>query len=111
MVAEFGYRVVLMPSGLLLRRQFFDPHRLLQELPSISQMIMGGSADRMAHDASVWAAPFSFSFQQPGVRFVVMRNFGMAIPVTQDPRLPIARRLRFAPAKYTLRPDFTAVFD
>jgi hypothetical protein len=29
MVAEFGYAVVVMPSGLLMRRQFFSSHKTL----------------------------------------------------------------------------------
>ncbi len=110
-VPQIESNQLLMPSGRLMRRQFFEPLKTLSELPSVSQMIFDGSADRMAHDAPVWAASFSFSFEQAGICHVVMRNFGIAIPVSQDPRQPIARHLRFAPSKYKLRPDFTAVFD
>ncbi len=110
-VPQIESNQLLMPSGRLMRRQFFEPLKTLSELPSVSQMIFDGSADRMAHDAPVWAASFSFSFEQAGICHVVMRNFGIVIPVSQDPRQPIARHLRFAPSKYKLRPDFTAVFD
>jgi hypothetical protein len=36
MVFEFGYQVALTPSGLLMRRQFFVPHKFLRDMLSIA---------------------------------------------------------------------------
>ena len=110
MVAEFGYRVVLMPSGLLMREQFFNPRRFHTAMPMMSQMLLGGSVAGTPHDDPMWANPFSFSFQE-GDCMVGMRNFVATVPVSQDPRQPIARHLKIVPARYKLRPDFRAVFD
>jgi hypothetical protein len=35
LVAEFGYVVVLMQSGLLMRRQFFSPKRFAPDMPIV----------------------------------------------------------------------------
>jgi hypothetical protein len=42
MVAEFGYVVALMRSGLLMRQQFFSPRKFHRELPGRSQIVLGG---------------------------------------------------------------------
>jgi hypothetical protein len=110
MVKEFGYIVSLMPSGLLLREQFFKPHKFHRELPLSSQMLLGGDTIT-ASDAPVWAKPFSFGFCRPGVCTVGARNFALMLPISRDPRETIARHLRIAPTKYKLRPDFRTVFD
>lgn len=109
MVAEFGCRVVLMRSGLLLRRQFFSPYRFHPAIPVTSQMLFGGSSAGVPPDAPMWAKPFSFGFREGGCH-VVTRTFGVTVPVSQDPRRPIARHLRIAPAQYKLRPDFGTAF-
>ena len=43
MVAEFGYRVTLMRSGLMMREQFFNPRKFHRNMPVPSQMLLGGS--------------------------------------------------------------------
>jgi hypothetical protein len=111
MVAEFGYVVALMRSGLLMREQFFRPAKLHPALPLRSQMLLGGSMPVTSPDAPMWARPFSFGFERPGACTVAARNFGVLVPISRDPREPIAMHLRIAPAGYKLRPDFRTVFD
>jgi hypothetical protein len=106
MVAEFGYTVALMRSGLLIREQFFRPTRFHPALPLRSQMLLGGSMPVTSPDAPMWAKPFSFGFARQRVCTVAARNFGVLVPISRDPREPIATHLRIAPAKYKLRPDF-----
>jgi hypothetical protein len=110
MVTEFGYVVALMRSGLLVREQFFRPTRFHPALPLRSQMLLGGGLVT-SPDAPMWAKPFSFGFERPGFCTVAARNFGVLVPISRDPREPIATRLRIAPARYKLRPDFRTVFD
>jgi len=111
MVAEFGYIVALMRSGLLLREQFFMPNAFHPALPLRSQMLLGGSVPVTEPGAPMWAKPFSFGFQRPGVCIVAARNFGILVPISRDPREPVARHLRIVPARYKLQPDFRTVFD
>jgi hypothetical protein len=109
-VEEFGYIISLMPSGLVLREQFFRPHKFHHQLPLYSSMFLAGDTITASH-APVWARPFSFDFPRPGVCTVGARNFARMLPVSNDPREPIARHLRIAPAKYNLRPNFRTVFE
>jgi hypothetical protein len=109
MVAEYGYTIVLMRSGLLMREQFFKPHRFHRDLPHKSQLLLGGSLPN-SPDAPIWIRPFSFSFDRPGFCTVGARNFALLVPVSRDPHQPVAKHLPFAPAKYKLRPDFKAFF-
>jgi hypothetical protein len=59
----------------------------------------------------MWREPFSFNFERPGVCVVAARNFGVVVPISRDPREPIARHLRIVPARYKLQPDFRTVLD
>jgi hypothetical protein len=108
MVAEFGYVIALMRSGLLMREQFFLPNKFHRSLGLRHQMVLGGPVPRSA-DARIWTIPFSFSFQNMACT-VGARNFAVMVPVSRDPREPLARHLRFAPTKFKLRPDFTTAF-
>ncbi len=110
LVSEYGYRVVVTQSGLLMRQQFFNPFKFHPQMPVMSQMILGGSLPITNPNARIWANPFSFKVED-GRCVVACRNFVVHIPLSDDPRIPIARHLRFAPSKYKLRPDLTAVLD
>ena len=107
MVAEFGYRIVLMQSGLLMREQFFSPYKFHGAMPDRCQMLFGGGI--APPDAPLWSRPFTFTFRD-GVCVITARSFGISVPVSQDPGLPIARHLRIVPAKFKLRPDFSTAF-
>jgi hypothetical protein len=109
MVAEYGYVIALMPSGLLMREQFFGQNRFHRSLGLRHQVLLGGPMPTSA-DARLWESPFYFSFQT-GACTVAARNFAIMIPVSRDPREPFACRLRFVPSKYAFRPDFTTAFD
>jgi hypothetical protein len=110
MVAEFGYIVALMRSGLLLREQFFNPTRFHKALRTRFQVIFTGQPvfagqPPVAVDHPVWARPFTFKFEDQACRSTV-RNFVVSLPVSQNPTAPIAHHLRFVPQRYAFRPNF-----
>jgi hypothetical protein len=109
MVAEFGYVIALMQSGLLMREQFFMVNKFHRSLALRHHFILGGPVPTSV-DARMWTSPFSFSFHNMACT-VGARNFAVMLPVSRDPRQPLARHLRFAPSKFKLRPDFRTVFD
>ena len=111
MVAEFGYVVALMQSGLLMRQQFFNPGKFHPALPGRSHMLLGGSVPVNSPEARMWANPFSFGVHRLGCCTVGARNFSVILPISRDPREPLAQHLRIAPRKYKLRPDFRTVFS
>ncbi len=110
MVAQFGYRVVLIRSGLMMRQQFFSPLKFHRDMPIMSQMLLGGSLPIDQADAPMWHRPFSFRLE-PGRCVVVSRNFCVPVPVSDDFVLPVMRYLPFVPTKHLLRPNFTTFFD
>jgi hypothetical protein len=110
MVAKFGYVVALMPSGLLMRRQFFSPHKYLRDLPLRYQIVLGGTLPTEL-ESPIWSKPFSFAFSETGCCHVGARNFAVNVPVTRDPRLPFAAHLRIVPERYKFRPNFGTFFD
>jgi hypothetical protein len=111
MVAEFGYIIVLVQSGALMREQFFSPRKFHRHLPLRHQILLRGTLPVLPPDAPLWSKPFSFNFDSSGVCTVGARNFALLLPVSRDPRLPIARHLPIVPIKYKLRPDFRTFFD
>ncbi len=46
MVAEYGYRVVLIRSGRMMRQQFFSPLKFHRDMPEMSQMLLGEQPSR-----------------------------------------------------------------
>jgi hypothetical protein len=109
MVAEFGYIVVLMKSGQLMREQFFRPTKFHPSLGTRHQILLGGTPPT-SPDEKVWSSPFSFQFEN-GACTVGARNFAVIVPASRDPLTPIARHLRIVPSKYKFRPDFRTFFD
>jgi|SRR5579859_891153 len=110
MVAEFGFIVTLMPSGRLMREQFFMPQKFHPALPVKCQMMLGGRMPIELPSARLWSNPFSFGFERHGFCYVGIRNVAVLLPVTRDPRVPFSQHLRIVPSRYKLRPDFTTVF-
>ena len=108
MVAEFGYVIALMESGLLLREQFFNPGKFHPNLPLRHQMFLAGMPFTEA-DSAVWSNPFSFKFER-GACFVTIRNYVVIAPVSRDPSAPIAQHLRIVPHRFAFRPNFNTVF-
>jgi hypothetical protein len=109
MVAEFGYVVVLMQSGLLMREQFFRPRKFHSKLGTRHRILLGGTPPT-SPDEKVWSSPFSFKFDN-GACIVAARNYAVIVPVTRDPNAPIARHLKIVPSRFKLRPDFRTAFE
>jgi hypothetical protein len=109
MVAEYGYIIALMQSGLLLREQFFNPHKFRPTLGTRYQMLLVGPP-ATSTEAGVWTKPFSFSFER-GACLVTARNYGITVPVSQDPLTPIAQHLKIVPLRFKLRPDLRTAFS
>lgn len=109
MVAEYGYIVTLMRSGLLMREQFFNPNRFCPGLALNCQMMISGEPFTDP-TAGAWKKPFSFWIEGESC-LVTVRNFGVRLPISRDPRLPFAQHLKIVPNKYKLRPQFGTVFS
>ena len=108
MVSEFGYIVALMQSGRLLREQFFTPSKFVKGLGTKYQAIFMGAPHTDPSDP-VWANPFAFHFEDQSC-LVTVRSFTIFLPMTRDPREPIARHLKIVPHKYSFRPSFQTAF-
>lgn len=109
---RFGFQIALLPSGLLMRRQFFHPNSFLRDVPMSSQMIFTGESWSKLDDLTEdhWKNPISISVEGSS-GFVILRNMIFQLPLSRDPTIPIARSLPYAPSKYKFRPDLRTVFD
>lgn len=112
LVRKFGYQIALMPSGLLMRNQFFHPHTFVKEFPIGNRMVLTGDATvEYSEDTSeFWSDPFRFSVGE-GVALTMVRNIALPIPISRDPTSPLARVLPYAPSRFKLRPDLRTAFD
>lgn len=108
MVAEFGYVVALMQSGLALREQFFNPNRFRSGLGTKYNAIFFGSPHTDPDD-SIWAHPFRFEIEDQSC-LVTVRNFVIFLPISRDPRDPVAHHLKIIPQRYAFRPNFETWF-
>jgi hypothetical protein len=113
LVKQYGYQIALTPSGQLLRHQFFSPRAFRKEMPLTSQMVL--SADMPPYSSEthhLWADPFKISIEaQRQSCVVVFRTFAIRLPLSRDPAIPLANKLRIVPSRYKLRPDFTTAFE
>jgi hypothetical protein len=111
LVSRYGYQIALTPSGVLVRRQFFMPRIFRSDMPLLSQVVISGAMPAYSNETHrLWADPFRFSFE-PGKCFVVVRTLSLQLPMSRDPNTPVASRLRVAPQRYKLRPDFRTAFE
>jgi hypothetical protein len=109
MVAEYGYIIALMPSGRLLREQFFNPHRFHRSLGTRYQVLLAGTPFTDA-EVGIWSKPFSFAFNR-GACLVTVRNFVITAPMSRDPFAPISQHIKITPSRFKLRPDFSTAFS
>ena len=93
MVVEYGYIIVLMRSGLLMREQFFKQHGFHRDLPKRSQILLGGSLPK-SPDAPIWVRPSRFCFDPPGFCTIGARNFALLVPVSLSFRARPAEGVR-----------------
>jgi hypothetical protein len=109
---QCGYQISLLPSGRLMRQQFFHPNSFLPDVPLNCQMILGGEALSKYEDATrrYWSEPFNITVDGSSA-FVAVRNMVFQLPLSRDPTVPIARELSYAPSKYRFRPDLRTAFD
>lgn len=110
-VSKFGYSVSLARSGVIMRRQFFEPYKFIRDMPVMSQMLLGGDHKPTSPDLPMWSNPFSFSYQGDGECVVTVRGVGVVIPMSHDPEKEFSMHLKIIPAKYKLRPSFETIFD
>ena len=111
MVLKFGYQVALTPSGVLMKRQFFNPHKFHRNLPLRHQIILAAPPPKYdEEDFRIWSNPFNFTIEGNAC-YVGFRTMSLILPISRDPRVPMSVSLLIAPQKYKLRPDFRAAFD
>src|SRR5258708_36762808 len=108
MVAEFGYVVTLMESGLALREQFFNPTRFRKGLGTRFKAIFMADPHTDPNDPK-WANPFRFEIEAQAC-LVTVRNFVIFLPISRDPRDAIARHLKIVPQRHAFRPTFETWF-
>ena len=109
--AKYGFQITLVPSGLIMRKQFFNQNRFNREVPAKCQMALMAEPHIIYDEQSAryWTPSFKFSIE-PNFCIVVVRNASMRLPLSRDPEIPIARALPFAPPRYALRPNFETIF-
>jgi hypothetical protein len=109
---QFGYQIALLPTGLLMRNQFFHPNSFLRDVPPACQMMLTGNGLSNYDEATrtYWTEPFKINVDDTSA-FIVLRNMSFKLPLSRDPTLPLARALPYAPSKYAFRPDLTTVFE
>ncbi|MGU3541014.1 hypothetical protein [Methylobacterium sp. A54F] len=109
---KYGYQVALIPSGLLMRMQFFRPNSFVDEMPASYQMILAGGTPQEYDEEgrTYWSEPFKIEIEQDSA-YVVMRHVAIRLPLSRDPTIPLARALPYAPARYRLRLNLAAVLD
>lgn len=108
---QYGYRVALTEDGLIARNQFFSHRRFVKKMPLTSQMVLRGSP-KIEYDPSMhayWSEPVQISVEN-GKAIISIRNQAVLLPLTSDPRVPIAKNLVYAPSKYVFRPDLRIAF-
>ena len=111
MFAEFGYKVVLMDSGVILRQQFFLPDHCHAFMPNKSRVMLSNQPPVYAPGVDFWRTPFCFKFENPGFTRAEMRNTTAFVPTSLDPRLPLAQNTLIVPSKYKMRPNFETAFN
>ena len=110
MVAECGYQVALTRSGMICREQFFSPGGFHKNMPIRCQLLLlGDTPSNYGTDLDLWRKPFIFDIELDVCRIIV-RGVSLTLPISRDPRTPIASQIAFAPSKYILRPDFGTLF-
>jgi len=109
---HFGYQIALLPSGLLMRNQFFHPNSFLRDVPLTCRMMLTGEGLSNFDEATrtYWTEPFKINVDGTSA-FIALRNMSFKLPLSRDPTLPLARALPYAPSKYTFRPDLTTAFE
>ncbi|NMN57581.1 hypothetical protein FHT36_001478 [Xanthobacter sp. SG618] len=109
---EFGYQISLLTSGLLMRSQYFNPNSFVKNIPVTSQIILAGEkiSNYSENERNYWSDPFKITVNENSAQ-IVMRNACFSMPLSRDPRKPLARSLLYVPPKYTFRPDLRTAFD
>lgn len=109
---QFGYQIALLPTGRLMRNQFFHPNSFLPDVPITCQMALTGQALATFDESTraYWSDPFKITVNKDSA-FVALRNMAFKLPLSRNPMLPLARALPYAPSKYAFRPDLTTAFD
>ena len=126
MFAKFGYKIVLMDSGVLLRQQFFLPDHCHTLMPDESRVLFSDQPPAYSAGADFWRTPFRFDFEKnwnphgpwvpdttawPGYTRAEVRNTTAFVPTSLDPRLPLAQTALIVPSKYKMRPNFETAFN
>ena len=109
--AQYGYKIVLMDSGPLLRQQFFLPNHCHALMPPRARILLSDQPPAYAPCVDFWSNPFRFEFEIGGFVRAQVRNTTAFVPSAIDPRVPLARTALIKPSRYTLRPNFETAFN
>lgn len=108
---QYGYRISLSRSGVLMRHQFFNAGVFWKDLPEKCQMLLGGPPLSEFNDniKSYWHDPFKITIHD-AFALVSVRSVVFWLPLSEDPMAPLATLLRYGPPRLRFRPDFTSMF-
>ena len=110
--SKYGYRVAPSASGLLMRRQYFSPFSILKAIPYYCQVVLGGQplTEFTEENETYWSDPFKITIEN-GYANMVLRSVSFSLPLSEDPTVPLARILQYAPPKYRWRPNLETAFQ
>ena len=111
----YGYSVVLILSGAIMRRQFLFVNKFCSEFPIRSQMLLAGGVPEKAGSVpdSYWSRPFWVTLRDDGQPFcnAGYRSVSVMLPLSRDPRIPISHAVPYVPSRYIFRPNFQTFID
>ncbi|TIW68542.1 MAG: hypothetical protein E5V60_04490 [Mesorhizobium sp.] len=109
---QYGYRVALTDSSLVLRNQFFNPRRFTKHLPLKSQMVLSGDPHTQygPETHAYWSDPVKV-YVDATKATIAIRNYSVILSLSYDPTIPLARTLAYAPRKHVFRPDLRLAFQ
>ena len=112
LVHRFGYQVALTPGGVLMRRQFFSPINIRAELSGWPWgIVLSGTPMRYdPKHLDIWTNPFSFT-PETNRCMITIRHIATFVPLSRDPRTPIAHQLKYTPERFNMKPNFRTAFD
>ncbi|MBB4063705.1 hypothetical protein [Gellertiella hungarica] len=109
---RYGYQVALTKAGALCRQQFFNPRDFLNQVPKACQFAFMGSGplEYTPEEKEYWGEPFDISIMKD-LALIRMRSSVFYVPISRDPRIPLATSIPYAPSKYVFRADFSTLVE
>ena len=104
--------MALSASGLLMRRQYFSPSSILKAIPHNCQVVLGGQplTEFTEENEAYWSDPFKITIEN-GYANMVFRSMAFSVPLSEDPTVPLVRRLQYVHPEYRWQPKLATAFQ